>query len=566
MNSMVTAGHPRRLIVWGLGLLLAASPTIARAQEKTTAPLQDRSGTAVASETKPVAVVSIASLDELLRDVSYLSSSAGQPQAGAMLGGLAGGFTNGLDRSRPIGLIVSMVDNAPSPVLLVPVKDLKTFLKTFEAQIGPPDELEDGTLAIAAGPQLLYIREQGGWAFAAQSRESLADLPPDPAAMLTGLDKKYLLGIRLNVQAIPEGLRQLAVDQLMQGFEQAAAQQTDPDQKQMMEMSRAQLDQLATMINELDELVIGWDVDSNKRHTILEFTSTAVAGSSLADQMAAKVIPSNFAGFLQSDAAAYGHFSTSIPESAIANSRGQIEQAVAQINVQIEKNVPQESREQVKELLKEFIKQVQATVEEGVQNAGFVVRTDNNQLQAVGGGRVADGRALEKMVKKIADQIRNEPQAPRFKFDVENFKEVTLHEAEIDLPADAAEGRKMFGPALKLAVGTGDKVIYLAAGGDPMAMLKKSIEANQLSANLADTPQTVNVRLLPLLSYAQWVKPNPVLDQMVASLQKNPEIDQVRIDSELINLGQTIRITIQEGLLQAAGAAAMAGQEPPAGP
>jgi hypothetical protein len=536
-----------------------------RAQEKTPA-LQERSGTATASDTKPVAIVSIASLDEAIRDISYLSSAAGQPQAGAMLGGLAGGFTNGLDRSRPIGVIVSMVDNAPSPVLLVPVKDLKTFLKTFEAQIGPADELEDGTLAIAAGPQLMYIREQGGWAFAAQSRESLADLPPDPTALLTGLDKKYLLGIRLNIQAIPEGLRQLAVQQLMQGFEQAAAQQTDPDQKQMMEMSRAQLDQLARMINELEELVIGWDVDSSARHTSFEFSTTAVPGTNLAEQMSGKVIPSNFAGFLQPKAAAYGHVSASIPAASIEASRAQIEQVIAQVTPQIDKNVPPEARAHVKELLGELVKQIGATVAEGVSNAGFMARTDNNQLQIVGGGQVADGRAFEKLAKQVAGQVRSEPQAPRFKFDTDTYKSVTLHEVEIDLPEDAAPGRKMFGPTLKLAIGTADKAVYVAAGAEPTALLKQTIDANQISANLADTPQVMNIRLLPILSYAQWVQPNPILDQMISQLQKNADVDQVRFESQQGSGSSTVKITIQEGLLQAAGAAAQAGRAGPAAP
>ena len=49
---------------------------------------------------------------------------------------------------------------------------MKTVLNRLEAQAGPVDELNDGTLVIAVGVNTIYIKQQGDWAIHTRPRRS----------------------------------------------------------------------------------------------------------------------------------------------------------------------------------------------------------------------------------------------------------------------------------------------------------------------------------------------------------------------------------------------------------
>ena len=80
----------------------------------------------------------------------------------------------------------------------------------------------------------MFVKEADGWAFVANRQEHLDDLPKDPVALLDGLNKKYTLALRVNVCNIPAGLREMAVSQLQQGFEDRVAQELNSEQAEAM--------------------------------------------------------------------------------------------------------------------------------------------------------------------------------------------------------------------------------------------------------------------------------------------------------------------------------------------
>jgi len=97
------------------------------AQDKTQ-PAPAPADAAVAS-TDPILVLTVASLNKLMQDVNYISGVMGQPQAGGMFTMMAGSFTQGLDTSRPIGILVPMVDGSPEPIGVLPTDDVESMLK-----------------------------------------------------------------------------------------------------------------------------------------------------------------------------------------------------------------------------------------------------------------------------------------------------------------------------------------------------------------------------------------------------------------------------------------------------
>ncbi|MCG8650600.1 MAG: hypothetical protein MI861_12260, partial [Pirellulales bacterium] len=149
------------------------------------------------TSTEPVVVVTLGSINKLTQDVNYLTQTMGQGQAGGMFAMMAGTFTQGIDPTQPIGVLVSLVNGAPQPIALVPTADVKTVLKRLEAQTGPADELDDGTLVIAVGASTVFIRQTANWAVLAPQRELLDLAPADPLELFEGMGNDFDLAFRL---------------------------------------------------------------------------------------------------------------------------------------------------------------------------------------------------------------------------------------------------------------------------------------------------------------------------------------------------------------------------------
>src|SRR6056297_2560430 len=129
------------------------SATVAPAQER---PAPEAAPAAGGDTTEPVLVVTLGSVSKLQQDVQYLSATVGQPQAGGLFLGMSAMFTNGIDTTQPIGVMMPLVDGMPEPIAMVPTKDVTTVLKMVEAQTGGYDELDDGTLVISVAGTVVY--------------------------------------------------------------------------------------------------------------------------------------------------------------------------------------------------------------------------------------------------------------------------------------------------------------------------------------------------------------------------------------------------------------------------
>lgn len=86
--------------------LFVAGPLSLVAQEN----LQPQGEVAGLDTTEPVVVVTLGSVGKLMQDVNYLTSVIGQAQAGGLFTMMAGTFTQGVDTTQPIGVIVPLVN------------------------------------------------------------------------------------------------------------------------------------------------------------------------------------------------------------------------------------------------------------------------------------------------------------------------------------------------------------------------------------------------------------------------------------------------------------------------
>lgn len=560
-----------RTLAIAAATLVAAMPSLGRAQESS-----QRSVNALepSKPDDPVVVVSITKLDRLMGDLSYMAGVLGQEQVAGMAQGAIMGFTSGIDRSRPIGIMGKLVDGAPAAIVFLPSSDIKRFLRVLEAQTGPADELDDGTLVIALGASLIYIRQQGDWAYAAQSPEMLEGLPEDPLPWLAGMDTAYDIGVRLNIQALPEDQREMVVSQIREGFESAMQAQPSDQAEQILQAGTQSIEQLEMVINETDVLQFGLAIEPANKQFKIEFAMTGAAGTELAEVYdGTKSIPSKFASVVQPTLAAYFHGASSLSPKGVEQNKASIAQVTDTFSSSLESidGLSETDREELERFFDRLIEIGEDTLSEGKSDVGGMISLEDNQLNAVAGIFVSDGEKVANLAKDLAKKVENAGAGSelRFTFDASNYQGVVLHYVEVDIPAGQEQPRQIFGDTLRLTIGTGSDAVYLALGKQSESLLKGFIDSAK-SDEVGNRPISQGqIRLLPILEFAQSLYGTdpglaPIADALapvIDALSRSPEVDRVRFVTDAIPQGSSTAIMIDEGIFRASGVAAAQGMQ-----
>ncbi|MEX2026880.1 MAG: hypothetical protein WEH44_06255 [Pirellulaceae bacterium] len=509
------------------------------------------------AELKPLLVVSVASVDEMLADIKYVTKASGFEQAGNTADFFGKAYSNGVDRKRPIGVIVTAKEGGEFVSLsFIPVSDMKAILATLKEPIGEPKDAGDGVLELAAGPQTVFIKEVAGWAFVAQQKEHLAELPADPSALLGTLPKDYTLAAKLSMQNLPADLKKMAADQIRMGFEtnlQNAPDAPGFDRELMEKVNRNAMENFIRMLDELEDITVGFNIDAPGQRTYLDIGVTAIAGSRLAKQVEqAAQTKSSFAAFLVPGAAATLNFAAPVAKEDLEQTRVLIEGI--KVNVQKEldddPNLDATRRAAAKELIAGFIDVLQKTLEEGKLDGGAALLLEPKSLNFVAGGLVADGAKVEALFKRLADLAKDEADAPEIKLNSGKHGDVNLH--TISGPNDDEKAREILGDKIHIVLGTGPKSLYLAFGKDGEGLLKKMIDQVSQQGPTAVPPSQLNVSLLPILKFAASVDDNPIVPALVSVVEKNGK-DKITIVTEIKSRGSNTRILVEEGVLQAIG-------------
>jgi hypothetical protein len=535
-----------------------AVPTLAQEKLAPAAP----SAPDTVGEVPPALVISLSPLGQMNTDIEYLTSVVGQPQIGGLVSMFSGMYGQGLDTKRQIGLLVPLVEGTPKPLLMLPTEDIKALLKMLQDRVGQPDELDDGTMVIAAGANLAYIKQMGQWAAIAQDRESLELAPQDPTASLSGLEK-YLFAFRLQMQQVPAETREMLVSQIRQGFDQVMRQGAGADPA-AAEAAENAIKQLEQFVNETNELMIGIDIDQENRKLQFDSRFSAIPGSKMAEMYGSqKPIASQFASVIRPDAALYYHAAVSISAAAVEQVKSQIETNLNLLSgvLEEEEKLSEDEKEKIKQLVRRFIDLTVRSLEEGKVDFGALLLADEAQGRFVFGSFVADGNEMAQLVKDFAAEIKGEKDAPEFSFDVDNYKGVSLHRITAKVPAGNEEVQKMFGDTLEVHLGTGPKAVYAAVGTDSLSLMKELIDVPPESSVPVERACTeMKINLLPLLQYAQKVDSNDIVASMIDSLMKSSETGQITLEAHPIPDGQRGFLSIDEEFLRSIGVAATEAQ------
>lgn len=551
---MVSSLH--RLLTWVVSLSLVCIPA----------------GRLLAQETpserlEPVVVISIANADELLGDIGFLTEAAGAGDVGRLVALLAAPYTAGLQKDKPAGIYATM--KGPDQIEAIgffAVKDLDLLLGTLQDQLGQPKDVGDGVLELATDrPQSVFVKESGDWAFFANAKALLSDLPENPAQLLGDLPERYTLAARVNVVAIPTTIRDMAIQQMRKGFEQSLQKEMDdPRQAEIArKIGQRWLDAAVLLVQDSQHLTVGWQVDADAKSTHVDLTIEAAPDTRLAKDFGhVKDRRSAFSGMLRPDAAV--SLSAVMPYS-----QTEAQQAQDLLNIlrseafqAIEKDdelQDDQQRAQAKKIVGDLLDLAGDTVKAAKVDLGGCLILKPGEMSAALGGFVSDGERLAAILQELhAFAQAKDPGTPAVNFAAETHREVTLHTASVPLHKADQNARQALGDPMEVVIGTGKKSAYVAFGKNAKQLLKEILDASAEQREQKVAPFQASVALTPILEFAASVDDNPMLPQVLASLEKCEGRDRISLRLLPVEGGVSLRLSLDEGVLATLGQAGRA--------
>lgn len=540
-------------LAWA-GLLLATIPMAAAYAQPGEAPAADQQ--------KPVAVISVAPIQKLLRDVQYLADAAGQADFGRMAAIMSAPFTQGVDKTRPLGVVVMTNGQEFSPIGFLPISDMDSLMLIVKDQLGDPQDVGDGVKLLPT-PIPVFVKEVGDWAVVAIDRDNLNNPPENPAQFLGDLPQQYDLAIQAYMQNVPELYRNVFIEQVRTGIEMSLEQEpgeSDEDFAARKEQINKQLQDLNRMFTDVEDLTIGWNVDATQQGTYFDIKYTAVQGSDVAAQLELNsTVTSDYAGFINKEAAANLHFSQKIPEGEIERIVTQLRDAREQAGKQLEADYDLEGAEQqsAEKILDLAFDTLIETVRTGKLDAAAVWELTDDKTMFLSGAHVADGKRVEDGFKELLKLAEGED-VPEVEWDADMHQGVRIH--VMNIPTDDAppELKGFLGENPMLVLGVAQQSFYLAFGDNSVERLKGAIDQSLAGAQQQVSLMELHIALLPIMKTVQKSseEPNVAVDAAVNALSGGS--DKLRMTMTIDGLEARFRVLFQEGIIRAIGAGAAA--------
>ena len=538
-----------------LGLLLSIATLIPGQVQAQSAP-------------EPAVVISIANMNEQLKDVKYLLTASGFPEFNFIAKAAIKGYAEGVDFNRNAGVALYFKgdDTTPGVSGFIPVDDLETFLDVIASVA---DVEEDGEQYIITAPDgtEYTIKEKDGYALFASGEDLLDLLPAKPEKMLGEKTAEYNLAFTVYPQNVPKELRDQALDTIKEGSQQTL-NEMDEELKDIQKKNlESQMRQFEMLFNDSESIVVGMaaDADNKKLYTDIEFI--AKAGSELAKKTneTKATEPSRYSGFLMPDAAMNLCANGKLPATDAATYVDLLAEGKKTVIEQLneEGELSEEEFEKVETLVGSVVDVLSETLKEGVVDMGMTVVLEDSEANMVGGATVADPTKVETAIKdlvpmlqqRIADMGDTDAAEVEFNLDSETYEGIRFHEIKILINDQKAS--EMIGDSVDVLIGFGKDSIYYGFGNEPMTMIKKVKGAEEKT----EFSSEMNVKLVPILRYFSRLPDSPPQLGILAEQLAENGGDGLRIYGKHIPNGSFSRFEMEDGILSLIKAGYEAAQE-----
>jgi hypothetical protein len=520
---------------------------------------------------KTVAVIAASGVDQLLTDIDYVGNLVGRPNMRQEAEGMLQLFTGnkqlpGVDETKNWGVVVVTDGTNFEPLVCIPVTDLSALLTLLQNfQINASD-LGDGLTELELPNQSLYVKEVNGWAFAAQSPESLDNAPADPDALLKEVSGEYDLGIQVTVQNVPEMFREIALTNLQGGLDEGLQQEADETPEEFAkrrEAAMAQLDEIRRLFNEVEQLTVGISIDQEQQGIVADMVYSGVPNTRTAREIEALGgTKSRFAKVAKPDSSVQFNVATEVAEQDREQYRAQMESSLQASLEQAYEKIEEEETDPAKQQLAKdgvtaLFEVLKSALSDGRMDASGYVIAQQDRLVAAGAIETSDATAVNQMLDKIKALAESEPEKVTVTMDSATHNEIPLHSIKVAIDAEEAEQlRPMLGEdALQIYVGSGPDATYFAAGRDALTAIQEAIDATDPSATTEVTPLEFKMAFGHFLQIAANQGPlagNPAIEQVVTKISDEGK-DHVIMTAELVEGAARMRLSIEQGVIEALG-------------
>jgi hypothetical protein len=540
-------------------LLAVLVGTAVRAQELT------------GQDLKPVVRVAFSGYDDLISDLNFVGKLAGNPQLGASIEMSAKLATGGrelksLDKSKPWGALV-YADGVEIRILgFVPLGDLGEMREILAPTAAEIKDADDGQLAASFEGQTVYLKSEGGWVFVSNQPEGLDGLPKDPAAELGGLEKSYNLAVRLDVQNIPEMVRELLLGMLQSGLDAGMERMPGESEEQFAlrtKMAGRTLEQVKTAVDELDSIQLGLAIDEETSALRLDIEATALPDTETAQRLtAAGGMATDFAGFAVAEAALSYYGVGRIEQADVDQILSLIDGFRTSVHTNLgDQGLPEDDEKTARQLVDDTIAVVTATVKQRDLDGGLLLLLDEKQATWLGGIKVADSSRVEDILKRVVEEAAREQPALKeaVQFNAEEHAGVQLHKLSIPTAAlGDQQATELFGNELTVVLGVADQAVYLGIGTDATETLKKVIDDCEKGSDKELPPASLTISAGPVARFVGKFGPTQeaqLAAKMIADMLADAEgTDRLTITTTVRESGQRVRVEMEAGLLKLLGA------------
>ena len=519
------------------------------------------------SEMKPVVTVSFSGYDELMTNIDVFGRLGGNPDTSKGLEFMLQMMTqgkglSGLDKKQPWGAVYLADDQGKSAIYgFLPVTDLKQLVEIGQALQLAEIELDNGVYEIQTPAMTLYARQKGNWAIICREKETLDQAPVDPLKLLGDMPKNYDLAIRISVKNAPKEYREQFLAQLRAGVEVGLTQMPDETEEQYelrVGMAEQSFQQLATLVNELEEVMLGWNVDPSTSSTYIDLELTAQSGTKLIDQFAMmKPGKSKFAGFNMPQAALTANWVGTMTDADVTRAKSNLASFRKSMIANLEdQGLSEDETKLATKLLDDIHDFVVKTIETKKSDGGLALLLDTEAATLVAGGAVAEGGKLEKVIEQlVADMKATDPDvANMIELNADTHQGIRFH--TFTLPTPEPEMEPFVGEELEVVLGISDERVYLAAGRDAMKTLKSVIDQSKAAEGKEVPPMQISISVgafAKFLAAAAVDEPQTqaMAAMLSAALADAGEKDHILLTAKPIDRGVRMRLELEEGLLKA---------------
>ncbi len=482
--------------------------------------------TSLADETKPIVVVSLRGHQNLIDDLAYIGSTSALKEKDHEKYGQR--FIKGVNRfirklserdefdileapgvdpQRPWGFAILTDEVNIVPVAFLPITDLDAYLEFLKKNNDDRvEETEDGLYEFnVTDTETMFIKLEGDWGFIAQGPGNLVTLP-NPEEILGDLPLQYDMGIQINIQEIPEFLRDMVLDSSdglsdiipIDGLQSLTGMLGgDPDAA------------LKMMLTQIDQITIGISVDAEEKIASFEVIVKPIEDSAVQRHFAAlPEATTRFGMLVDQDSAIMAHVTIAEMDDRMKQLSTKAindyhQQVMAVLEASDEVSTDRE-REVFGELLGSLTEIATATVDSGSVDMAMRITGDSKKLTLVAATKIADRAPVDAMVRRIAELADGDPGFETIELEVAEHDGVAIHAFKLapsgdgNVSAGAGMMKALFGDSADIYVAVSEEALFLAIGVDGLEQLKVAM---QLEEKLVPPMEAV-IDLKPIIRLA----------------------------------------------------------------